>query len=46
MIVYDGEADIDHFLEIASARALRVVVETKTLAGLKESIARLKRHSE
>lgn len=42
LVLYDGEININKFLEIASERQIAVVVETKTLAGLKESIYRLK----
>lgn len=43
LVLYDGEVNINKFLEIASERQITVVVETKTVTGLKESIYRLKK---
>lgn len=44
LVLYDGEVDIDNFLKIASKKHMTIVVETKTVKGLKESIYRLKNH--
>ncbi len=41
MTLYDGEIDIDRHIEFSRARALTVVIETKTIAALKESVKRL-----
>jgi hypothetical protein len=43
LVLYDGEIDINNFLKIADENQLTVVVETKTVTGLKESIYRLKK---
>lgn len=45
LVLYDGEVDINNFLEIASEKHMTVVVETKTVTGLKESIYRLKKQA-
>lgn len=41
MTLYDGEIDIDRHIEFSRERALTVVIETKTIASLKESVKRL-----
>ena len=40
--LYDGELDIDDFLKCAAEKEVTAVIEVKTIAALKDSIARLR----